>query len=431
MKTGVICTLLISISVCIYAQDYSLCDEWLTDAADAFEKGDYKTALDYYNLVAEECTNNYSNCKARIQACKQALAPPSENGRVTLPNTKTVTKGIFSSDKTYLSFSQYGGNDHVKITSKTSWEIQEMPNWISVQRDHDHVIMICAPNYNYSAREGVVSLADANENKLRIVVFQDRNRDYLKLSANVIEEDGHGGTYLIQIKSNKSWHVSNFPWWCNIKTLPNDIEVTLSKNYSGHVREGKIEVEVAQSGGTTLRQVISVTQAAHFLVLSHVSFSDNTGRGSQSLPIGVETGSGDFSIEDVPAWCQIVNKTPTTFVVRILENKGGGARTAQLKVVAENQSKLFTVKQVARPFYINIIPSSIIVATKEGGYVIYHVETNCTGWHVVNLPEWCRVEEETNNSFKVTILPNDGTPRNTTFSVVTSGERINLKIEQD
>ena len=156
----------------------------------------------------------------------------------------------------------------------------------------------------------------------------------------------------------------------------------------------------------------------------------NKGKGSISKAISVDTNCGDFHVLNVPTWCEIIDKTTTSFAVKILRNCGGGERTAELKVVAGNQSQTFVVSQVARLRYVDVFPDVVIFA-KQGGYKQYTVDTNCGGsWYVVNLPDWCLIKEQTSNSFTITVLPNDGAPRSATFAVSSSGERCDMTIKQ-
>ena len=386
-----------------------------------------------------ECKSYLRNCGSRAQVvqilndCDRHVRPPKrEKPRPIDPNPDVVDYKRFSVDKETVEFAQPGGQAKILVTADSSWDIYEYPGWISVSRDGDVLTIETDENYNLSAREDDVILMDERQKEVRITVFQERCRDYLHLGANLINnQTGLESTYTITVNSNKSWQVNNNLSWCKIETNKNQITVIVDRNNDGYDRKGEIEV-TALSNSTNVRSIISVRQVRlqNYLILSHTSFFDNVGKGCKSLPIKVETDNGYFRIEDVPAWVEIEDENNTSFVVSILENKGGDARTAQMKVVAGNQSKTFTVSQVARKYYVNVYPDAIRLIQQQGGTPAYQVETNYDSWHVVNLPDWCVLEEETNESFKLNIQPNDGGPRSATFSVSAHGERCNLTIQQ-
>lgn len=436
MKKSLICSLLVFVSVCIAAQDVSLCESYYEDAEEAFKKGDYKLAQSYYKLVAAECSDNYANCKARLRACEKAIASTPKDKEKKSPEKELTKPGNFKSDKKYVSFTQYGGKEKVKISSKNSWDVKQSPYWIRVLRDHDIITLSCDTNYNQSPRQEDIILIDNSNEEYKITINQAKNSDYLRLSHTIIDDrEGHGGTYLpIRVTCNTDWYVQEHPVWAEVKTIQSEIVVTLERNETGRERDGKI-VLVSRSN-RNIQDEISVTQGVfqHYLELSHTRFSDKKGEGSISLPFYVKTDYGKFRIENCPEWCEIVDRTSSSFSIRIIENKGREARNAHLKVVAGDLSEDLFVSQVARPFYINVDPPIITAPAGTEGielYKICHVETNCGTWEVVNAPDWCQVEEIDDKTFKIKIKNNDGGPRTATFYVATRECKCEMTIEQD
>jgi len=441
MKKSLSFVLFIVISALAYAQDIQLCDEWYTDAESAYKNNNFKLALNFYNLIVEECSDSYADCKAKIAACNEAIAaatkpvpspsPKPGEGKVQPPKPGKEKPNKFLVDKKRVTFPERGGSNQIHITADCSWSVRNNPNWVMLAKDGNVLTVSCDVNFNSSAREGDIVLVDANSKELRVTAFQDRNRDYVRPSFTLIEdENGKGGTYPIKVSSNKPWSVVSYPYWCRVETSGDEIKVTLERNYNGYERQG--EVVLALQSNDRCRSTISVKQfvLGNYLNLSFASFHNSSGRGSLSQPITVETDLGSFSVENVPSWCRIEQLTSSSFVVRILPNNGGGARSAEMKVVAGGKSLPFKVSQAARPYYVNV-DNTVTLVKKTGGYQIYYVETNCGPWQVVNLPYWCQLEDETNDSFKVTFLPNDdASPRQATFTVSASGDRCDITVKQ-
>ena len=430
MKKQIILYLLLSI-ICVLLTPVIAQDEW-----DVFEKIEKLYQAKDCKGTKIECESFLRNFGSSAQV--ERMLRESEDCLKLRDSIKHKTISVtqkkrFIVNPMKVEFPYTGGQIPISITAEASWDIYEAPGWVDFKIENNVLILLCGVNYHNSAREDEIVFRDEYNNEARINVFQDKNPDYLRLSTNrIYEEDARGSTYFITVSSNKSWHVNSYPHWCKVETKQNEIKVTLERNHSGYERKGEIEV-VVLSNGANLRSVLFVGQAKleHYLLLSNPGFDDNTGRGSKSVPIIVETDLGYYRIENIPAWCAIEDQTETSFSVRILKNCGGGARSAQLKVVAGNQSRPFTISQVARSFYVDVDPSESIKARKQGGHMIYKVETNCGTWRVVNLPDWCQLEDETSDSFKINILPNEGESRTANFSVSASGYKCNLTIIQE
>ena len=425
--TYFICSFICVLTIPLVAQE---------DCGDTFEAIRKLYEEKNWKAAKTECLSYLRHCGSSAQV-EQILKESEEHIKPTpKPQPKPISKPVankrFSVSEKYLEFPNTGGNKKVVVTADGAWDIYNYPGWLEASKMNNTLLISCEANYYASAREDDVILVDENLNEVHISVFQDRNSEYLRLSANLIhDQDGDGGVFTVNVSSSKLWRVKNNLLWCKVETSTNEIRITLDKNNSDYERKGEIEV-VSQSGDANLRSVITVKQSVlkNYLTLSNTGFTDPTGRGCLSLPIKVETDCGNFRILNVPSWCE-VEKNYSSFTVRILKNCGGGERTAQLKVVAGDQTRIFTIRQVARYKYVDVNPDVIITATNRGGYQKYTVNTNCGAWHVVNLPAWCLLEEQTSDSFTITILPNEGAPRTATFAVSSSGERCNMTIKQE
>lgn len=425
--TYLICSFFCVLTIPSVAQE--TCEDAFETICKLHEQKNWKAAQ-------RECQSYLRHCGSRAQVEQILKECDKQLDRKAKPkqqqSSKPAANKRLSVSEKNLEFPESGGKKTIAVTAGGAWDIYNYPGWLDVYQQNNTLIISCGTNYYASAREDDVVLVDEYLNEVHITIFQDKNTDYLRLSANLIDNPGDGGVYTVKVNSNKLWRVKNYLYWCNVETSGNDIRITLDKNNSGYERKGEIEV-VSQSGSTNLRSVITVKQSVlkNYLTLSSSSFNDPTGRGCVSQPIKVETDRGNFSIYNVPTWCEIVNRTSSSFSIKIQKNCGGGERNGQFKVVAGDMFRMFAVSQVARPKYVDVNPDATIVATKRGGRQTYTVNTNCGPWRVVNLPDWCRLDEQTSNYFTITILPNEGASRSATFAVSSSGERCNMTVKQE
>lgn len=407
-----------------------------------YEKHDWLNAEKYCKIFLSDCKS------ARVEQirkeCKQHL-PKSKNLPKTDadPKKPSSPKPIqtnqhnqqaqpiiqFSVDKKYINFPEEGGYKQVTVTSDEDWYVISYPHWIDVEWDDEILMISCEENYQYSAREDDIIIANSDK-KLHITVSQDKSKYYLRLSANIIE-DNRGASdkkYTIDVNSNKPWYIKSKPYWCNIEVNGNRMDIRLDQNRTYYERNG--EIEIVCEGQPSLKSFIYVQQGVlkNFIFVSPNILNDNDGTGGSGT-FHVDTDYDYYYIEGLPSWCEITQKNSSSFVVNIKDNNGGYAREAVCRVVAGDASETFTIRQAERRTYVKASPN-LIKSGKNGGTITINVESSGT-WRVVNLPSWCIVEDQWENSFKLRILQNASLySRTATFSVSCSGIKENVVVEQ-
>ena len=335
----------------------------------------------------------------------------------------------FRASKSFIEFTETGGETRIEIISDEAWEVAEMPSWVDTRQKSDALIIHVAQNERTSDREGDVVLLNKHQTELRIVVAQGKNNDYLKLSAPGIDDtEGVGGAYTIKVNSNKAWDAKTDADWCTIEKREENFVVRLASNMSGQKREATIEVTASQS--VISKQVFWVKQSP----LNHYIFinpSSVTSKGGKSIiTINVTTDMPKYRIEEIPDWCNISQMNANSFILEIADNSGGAAREAQIKVAVDGgKSKILTVQQEERLNYVSVSPK-IVTASPRGGIITINVEGS-GAWRVVNLPDWCQTTDQTDDSFTLIIEKNDtDAPRNASFSVSVSGVREQIEVRQ-
>lgn len=345
------------------------------------------------------------------------------------PEPKRKKEIVFRASKSFVEFPENGGETRIDVTSDEMWEVAEKPSWVTARQNGDVLVVKVAQNERPSDREGDIVLLNEHQVELQIVVAQARNSDYLKLSAQLInDKDGEGGLYTLTISSNKKWSVNTSADWCTTERIGENLEIRLVPNKSGESRSATIEIAAQQSA--LPKQVITVRQSplSHYIKL-HPNLITSSGKGGEAT-INVETDMPEYHVEGMPNWCRINHQTSTSFVIEIADNSGGAAREAQIKVAIEGgKSETLSVKQAERLNYVTVSPK-IISASQRGGVITVNV--NGSGaWRVVNIPEWCQVTNQTSDSFTLSIEKNEtGAPRNASFSVSVTGIREQIEVRQ-
>ena len=346
------------------------------------------------------------------------------------PVERPRTEIIFRVSKSFLEFPERGGEAQVTVTADEGWKVTESPSWVNAQRKGNNVEIKVAANERFTAREGDIVLTNDNHVELRVVVAQERNSDYMNLSAQLIDDtEGDGGRYTIKVNSNKAWKTNTLPGWCTTEANGENLVIRLSANKSGVTRQTEIEVTAINS--VLPKQVITVKQSPiHNYIVVSPNIITSSGRSSIAT-VKVESDQTEYRVEGLPYWCSVKQQTPTSFIVEIADNSGGDKREAQANVtVAGGKSDILIIRQEERLNYISVSPK-IITASARGGIITVNVKSSGP-WRVVNMPDWCQVTEETDNSFTLSIGENKtGAPRRVSFSVSTGGVRESIEVKQE
>lgn len=357
--------------------------------------------------------------------------PLPEPEPVYTPEPVDTPRGeiVFNVSRSFVEFGEAGGDAQIEVTADEAWSVQEAPAWVNATRSGNTLHIRAQRNERLTARENDIVLANAHGVEIHVVVAQERNSDYLNLSAQLVNDtEGDGGRFFIQVSSNKCWQIGTLPAWCKAETTGTALIIRLEANRTGAARQTEIELSVPYSA--VPKKTILVQQAPTY---NHISINPNliTSSGKRSAATVTVVSDQAYTVENLPYWCTISSQDATSFVIEIDDNSGGGTREAECQVtVAGGKSATLTIRQKERYNYVSVTPT-IITASRRGGVITVRVKSS-GAWRVVNLPEWCQVTDETTGTFTLNIDANDtGVPRTASFSVSSSGVRENVEIKQD
>lgn len=273
-----------------------------------------------------------------VAVVEQEEEPIVEESR---PIAVRESETIFKVDTKFLSFSAEGGSQQVYVEANSPWEIFSSPDWIEVRRLGGRLTIICAENAQLSDREDDIVLRIKQGQIIRITVTQDKNADFLNLSANMVNEnDGDGGRYIIYVRANKPYKAYTMSQWCRVNTSADSLVLSLDENRSGRERQCEVEVMVSEQ----LKKIIIVKQVPlqHY-VLVNPQIVTATKRGG-TISIRVDSDE-KWRVVNLPGWCQISDQTNDSFLLNISPNDTGVSRTGSFSVSAYGTRKSITVKQ--------------------------------------------------------------------------------------
>ena len=235
-----------------------------------------------------------------------------------------------------------------------------------------------------------------------------------------------GGSQQVHIEANCPWEIYSSPEWTEVQKSGDRLTIYCTANAQLSDREDDIILRIQK--GETIRITVVQDKSADFLNLSANIVYENDGDGGRYI-IHVRTNK-PYQASTTAQWCH-VNISADSLVLSVDENKSGQERQCEAEVrVSEQLKQTIYVKQAPLQHYVHVSPQ-IVTATQRGGTISIHVDSD-EKWRVVNIPEWCQVSEQTNDSFLLEILPNDtGVSRTEVFSVSAYGTRQNITVKQE
>ena len=222
------------------------CSKWLKAADEAFRLKDYAVAKENYQNVLNENPNDVY-ARNQLEECEDAL------------------KTTLSVSTRSLDFHASGGRESISIiTNASTYTVNLVPSWCSVQKNGKSLVITCAENRNRSARTGYFMIAAA-EKSVRINLRQpapaEKTETILRISNQNPSFPASGGTSSrIKVHSNiGTYSILADPSWYSVKGYEGYFVVSSTSNNSTQPRSGsfkvvsgnkELTVNVSQSGGT-------------------------------------------------------------------------------------------------------------------------------------------------------------------------------------
>lgn len=374
----------------------------------------------------------------------------SENGQsATIQIVQEGRNMNFKADKRNLSYDDFGGTQTVGITAEGDWSVASNPSWILCLKEDEQLTVWCEQNGGWSREDDIVLTNDYGQ-EITITVRQDKTRDFLRASTSSFrDKKGAGGEGDITVSCNSYWSVAETNDWITATKNGDNLHIVVQPNKTPYERSGYVKLKSPKSNPYESRHTygevsnkiyiepqyiyttIKVEQASlgEYISVSSDIVTDDSGMGGK-ITIEVETSAGEYYIASKPTWCSISEQTSTSFVLVMVNNMGGAARSGEVMLRAGSASKAITVNQGGRSTYVSVSPN-IVTATEAGGEITIEVKSSGS-WSVVNLPDWCEVTDQTANSFLLSISENvEGSSRVGEFYVSSQGMRDKITVEQE
>lgn len=348
--------------------------------------------------------SEYQNAKKKFQSAKSDVGYISaEHDKAINEGIKKCDKKINelsprltvngSSSSTNISFSASGGSQTLSIsTNQGTPSASALPSWITVSNSSSSSMTItCAANSNSSTRNDWFQV-NAGGKSVRVNVSQgaaeNRTIEFISSSFGNTQKDNtiidsYGSTLYASSIQYLCWRISyNGPSTsqtkeCYIKYIKPDGSLmtgtsspegyTTSKNITFSPGSNTVvaagwgnENGTAYNAGTYRCELwfdgrkqysASITlhrkqgEASYLTVDNKTAVSTTFSGNGGNETFYVSTDANSWTTWGIPSWCEVTNKTATSFTLKCNPNNTGSERSDYMKVKTDNHEVRIDIKQ--------------------------------------------------------------------------------------
>ncbi len=324
-----------------------------------------------------------------------------------------------------LTFDASASAASLTLTSNTSWQVLDAPEWLSVEPASGSggatLSVVPSDNWDTASRSGTLRIGQASTGLAANVAVTQSGRTFPNLIAS-IDFGVDGGTSDVDIATDGRWTATVSHEWLTVEpasgTGPATLTVTAAANLSDAARLGSVSVSV---GSTT--HTISVTQAGRYFTLEPTAFGEISSRGG-SHSVHISTNE-TWKATSTSAWMQLSQREGTgdidvTFTVP--DNASAlPRRDTTTFTPAYLQGIRVVTTQAAR--YLRISQSQLSFFARGGSAEPIAVSTDCRSYSVTTDATWLTIERS-GDAFTVTAAEND-TDADRSATVVVAATDLN------
>lgn len=241
-------------------------------------------------------------------------------------------------------------------TDASSYTTYGVPSWCSVEsKTSSQFILRITENTSTSPRSDWMELRTSNGKSARINISQSarpaNKGSYIRINGNTTVNksfSANSTTVTFNITTDAdSWSTWGVPSWCTVENkTSSSFSLRVNKNTSSESRSDYMEVRTPSGSSARLN---IVQNASAYLKVNNYSdgitttFDDGGGRKTYT----VQTNAGAYELWGVPSFCEIQEKTSTSFTLVCDRNTNRSERGDYFKVKAAGKEIRIDVKQKA------------------------------------------------------------------------------------
>lgn len=244
----------------------------------------------------------------------------SDKHKVVQQNKKEKKKSVIKTSRTKYNqqislktskqmvlFLASGGTEQITVnTNADSFNIDLYPDWCTITKHMDYLVISCNRNNQTSSREGLVYIK-AGDKIQKIYISQAKTIKpdiNLSVSTQNLSFPSLGGTEKIIVYTNSdSYSIDSYPEWCTITKFNDYFIATCKNNYQSSSREGLVYIKAGDK-----IQKINISQLKEIkpeikLSVSTQNLSFSSSGGTQKII--VNTNADSYITYNYPDWCTV------------------------------------------------------------------------------------------------------------------------------
>lgn len=327
--------------------------------------------------------------EVRIKKCKTCGKPIKEcRYKGKHPSGPTYIQANGSTTLNLQLSSQASIRTISVTTDASNYTTYGIPSWCSVEaKTSSQLILRIDENTSTSARSDWMEIRTSNGKSARINISQNarpaNNGTYIKIDGNTTvnktySATGTTETFYITTDAD-SWTTWGIPSWCTVENkTSSSFRLRVNENTSSDSRSDYMEVRTAN--GTSARLNIVQSASAYLKVDDYsggwtTTFEEDGGRRTYT----VQTSASSYELWGIPSFCEIQNKTSSSFTLVCNRNTNRSERSDYFKVQAAGKEIRIDVKQKAATGPSAFIDNVWTTLPAFGWGMTIHVNFSVTG----------------------------------------------------
>lgn len=290
-----------------------------------------------------------------VERVKKSQSTPSKKTAPKVKKTHKPKVGSpapfkFAINRSDINCNARENNYTIMVTATNDWSINtySVPSWLNVRKNYDsrELLIKVKANENTFSRSAKFDII-SKDKTITISVTQSGAENKLEITPGNAYFDAKGGSQLFSINSTQSWTIKGYSqsWWRYSKD-GNNLKLVVDKNTDINSRS---DFFVIQSGTKEIR--VNISQSGVNLYVNGDS-SDNHLYFNSSFNkkrINVISSLDEYSIENIPWWCSISNKTNSGFDLKVFTNTKSFDRNNNIYIKSGTKRVRINIHQGADP----------------------------------------------------------------------------------
>ncbi len=274
-RIAILLICIFGISINLFADN--ICSEFLSEAKQNYNNGNYQKAKEGFEYVKRECGESYGSVNDWIQLCDEKL-----NRTKTTQSASNYTSVYLSVSPISLNFSAKGGTKTISVSSSSGFNVSTNNYWIKYRKNDYSIDITIDENFNSSVRDGSIKITNYDGKSVSIAIRQQKKLTSAQLTSSplYLEFEANGGTKALTITSSSSFSVETDVSWLTYSKSDDYVYVTAKANSYSVKRNGMIKIQ--NSDGKTIS--VSISQKANVSASSNTS-SISSYSDSKSLSV--------------------------------------------------------------------------------------------------------------------------------------------------